>query len=184
MKPWLYPVSAQMAANAAVIGGQVPVLRADGVTLRAPILSDFAVWSKIACSDRSEYFGGPFSEEEAWDDFCRMTAVWMLRGHGAWAVQSADGLVLGFVLIGFEPGDEEPELGFVFLPEAEGKGLAFAAAMAARDHAFGPMGLTTLVSYIDPQNSRALALAERLGALRDGMTDGAEVWRYLKRRTA
>jgi RimJ/RimL family protein N-acetyltransferase len=36
-----------------------------------------------------------------------------------------------------------------------------------RAHAFRDLGWTTAVSYIDPDNARSIALAERLGAVRD-----------------
>ena len=51
--------------------------------------------------------------------------------------------------------------------EAEGKGYAFEAAIAMRDWAFQERKLKTLVSYIDPDNSRSIRLAERLGATID-----------------
>ena len=41
------------------------------------------------------------------------------------------------------------------------------AAEAARTHVFETLGWDTAVSYIDPQNARSIALAERLGAVRD-----------------
>jgi RimJ/RimL family protein N-acetyltransferase len=65
-------------------------------------------------------------------------------------------------------GWPEKEIGWsVWAPEAEGKGLAFEAAQAARAWAYGTLGWTTAVSYIDPANARSIALARRLGATRD-----------------
>jgi RimJ/RimL family protein N-acetyltransferase len=61
----------------------------------------------------------------------------------------------------------EIELGWTLVAEAEGRGIACEAAVAARDWAFGTLGLTTLVSYIGPENARSIRLAERLGAVRD-----------------
>jgi len=49
----------------------------------------------------------------------------------------------------------------------EGKGYAFEAAQMARDFAYAELGRDTLVSYIDPNNTRSIALATRLGAQRD-----------------
>jgi RimJ/RimL family protein N-acetyltransferase len=53
------------------------------------------------------------------------------------------------------------------MPGTEGRGLMTEAARAIRDWAFGPRGLPMLVSYIDPANTRSIALAERLGGRRD-----------------
>ncbi|MFN4155034.1 MAG: GNAT family N-acetyltransferase [Paracoccaceae bacterium] len=181
MMPWSAPLTPQMQAAAAQHGAALPVLRAGRLTLRAPRLSDFEAYRAIACTERGQYLGGPMTEDEAWDDFARMTATWLLRGHGVWTAEDDGAGLAGFVLIGFEPGDQEPELGFVFLPAFEGKGLAFEAATAAHDYAFAALGLTTLVSYIDPANRRAQALALRLGAVPDGQVDGADVWRHVRR---
>ena len=53
---------------------------------------------------------------------------------------------------------------------------AIQSAAALRDWALGPRGLTALVSYIDPRNSRSIRLAERLGAWQDrsAVTPGNE----------
>jgi RimJ/RimL family protein N-acetyltransferase len=163
--PWSYPMTRASAALAASVAAGIPVIQTERLTLRAPELADFTAYGGIACSDRGVHIGGPMSAEEAWDDFCRMTATWLLRGHGVWTVTGREGSeVLGFVLIGFEPGDAEPEIGFLLCAGAEGQGLAAEAVSAARDYAFGALGLPTLVSYIDAANARAIRLAERLGA--------------------
>ena len=106
------------------------------------------------------------------------TARLRLRGHGLWTVEPlAGGAPLGFVLIGFEPGDREPELVNLFRSTAEGQGHAFEAATAARDHARA-LGLPVLVGCIDPANTRSRRLTERLGAVRDGEVDDGEVRRH------
>ena len=173
-----WPLTDAMATQAAATGAALPQLRTARTVLCAPSLVDFTAYRAIACSERGQYMGGPMTQPEAWDDFCRMVATWVLRGHGVWSVKGVEGTTLGFVLVGLEPGDLEPELGFLFLACHEGRGLAHEAASAARDHAFGVLGLTTLVSYIDPANSRAQSLAARLGAVQEGRADGSNVWRY------
>ena len=66
----------------------------------------------------------------------------------------------------------EPEFGWsAWSPETEGKGIVREAAAAARDWAWDNLGWTTAVSYIDQDNARSIALAERLGAVHD--PDGA-----------
>lgn len=184
--PWSYPLAEGAAALAARLAGTVPVLLTPRLMLRAPVIADFAAWAEIVCSGWGAHIGGPFGMDEAWDDFCRAVAVWMLRGHGLWTVVAGEGEVAGFVLVGFEPGDAEPELGFLFREGYEGKGLAAEAAVAARDHAFDILGLPVLASYVAPDNLRSARLVQRLGAEPvAGLQDGSQVWRHHPdRRTA
>ncbi|WP_300033578.1 GNAT family N-acetyltransferase [uncultured Roseobacter sp.] len=155
---------------------KLPTLRTARLILRAPRVTDFDTFAQIACSERGRYLDGPMTREDAWTDFAQMTSTWLLHGHGIWTI-GYQGSIAGFVLLGFEPGDMEPELGFVLTAAAEGQGLATEAAAAARTHAFETLGWSTLVSYIDPANTRAQATARRLGAHQDDMQDDAQVWR-------
>ena len=162
---------------------QLPTVTTDRLILRAPRVTDFDTYADIACSDRGTFFGGPMSREEAWADFAQMTSTWLLHGHGLWTIGHGGGIA-GFVVLGFEPGDQEPELGFMLTGEAEGRGIAAEAATCALSHAFGELGWHTLVSYIDPANTRAQKLASALGATPDGTVDDAQVWRYTRKEQA
>ena len=172
------PLSNGAARLGAAIRAQVPVLADGDLVLRAPELGDFDAYAGIVCGERADPMGGPLTRAEAWDDFARMTATWLWRGHGVWTVTQG-GAVMGFVLIGFEPGDAEPELGYLFTAPAEGRGLATRAARLVLDHARGAQGVDSLVSYIAPGHARSQAVARRLGARLDGLRDGSEVWRHL-----
>jgi RimJ/RimL family protein N-acetyltransferase len=176
-------VAGPAAALAARLAAQIPVLETARLRLRAPRIEDFPAYAGIVATERGVHVGGPLTREEAWLDFAQMVAGWTLRGHGVWSVERrADGALLGFVPLGFEPGDEEPELGFLFGAEAEGRGYAREAALAARDFAFGPLGWKTVVSYVAPQNDRSIRLAERMGARREPRTlDVVLVFRHLAR---
>lgn len=178
VKPWSAPTSPTADALALSLRALVPQIETQRLTLRAPMRSDFAQWAEIFCSDRAVHLDGPYEEDDAWFDFCQNCANWMLRGHGMWTVTDKAGTVLGFVLIGFEPGDQEPELGYMFVEAAEGRGIATEAARAARDHALTRLHLPSLVSYIAPENAGSRAVAQRLGAVLDGEIDGCEIWRH------
>ena len=160
----------------------VPVIRTSRLILRAVRLEDFPGYASILCTDRGRFAGGPLSRADAWSDFATLSAGWALHGHGGWAVaETATGELLGFVLLGLEPGDVEIELGYLFLENAEGKGFAAEAAAAARDWAFDTLGLQTFVSYIASGNARSIALAKRLGAVEDTPKDwpkGNVVYRH------
>ena len=156
--------NAQGAELAARVAGAIPTLETERLVLRAPQLADFDIYAEIVASPRGRYLT-VMSREDAWYDFAQMVAIWSLRGHGLWSVEAkADGQLLGFVVLGFEPEDPEPELGFIFTEEGEGHGYAFEAASAARAFAFNQLGWKTLASFVVKGNTRSQKLAESLGA--------------------
>lgn len=169
------PIPGPLSAFAAALSAQLPVIETPRLRLRAPELGDFPVWADILTGPAGVHLGGPFDRDEAFTEYAATVGLWLLRGHGVWAVETRGGELVGFVLIGFEPGDAEPELGYLFASAAHGRGYATEAAQAARAHA---ANLPSLVSYIDPVNAPSRRVAARLGARPDGMLDGAEVWRH------
>lgn len=167
------PIPGAAADFAATLATHLPVLDSPRLRLRAPGLADFDLWARIFCGPAGVHLGGPFERDEAFSDFAATVGLWLLRGHGLWTITAREtGAALGFVLIGFEPGDQEPELGYLLAPEAEGQGLATDAAVLVRDHARA-LGLPGLVSYVDADNLRSAALARRLGARRDATAEAA-----------
>ena len=146
-----------------------PVLHTDRLVLRAPRAGDFAVWDVFARSERAQFMGGPFDARDTWRAFANIVGHWVIRGWGefVFCARGSDA-PLGAAGPWFPEGWPEREIAWaVWAPEAEGQGYGFEAARAARDHAFGDLGWTTAVSYVDPANARSIALAERLGAVRD-----------------
>ncbi|MBY6046092.1 GNAT family N-acetyltransferase [Vannielia litorea] len=158
------PIPGAAARLAAQVSAMLPVADTARTRLRPATLTDFDTYAEIACDPvRGRGLGGPVGRNEAFRDFAAMVGCWLLRGHGLWAVMH-EGALAGFVQIGFEPGDEEPELGWFFTEAHEGKGLAREAAEAAREIGFCLLGLPSMVSYVDSFNSRSNSLAKRLGA--------------------
>lgn len=178
------PTPGPAAEIAAMFAALVPTIVTDRFVLRAAKLSDYPVFVEIACTERGRHIGGPMSREDAWYDFATICSGWMLHGHGGWTIEdTATFEVLGFVALGLEPGDNEVELGYLLTEAAEGKGVATEAAQAVRDWAERELHLTGLVSYIDPDNTRSIAVATRLGATRDpaaeaALSDPMQVYRH------
>lgn len=136
--------------------------------LRPMTIDDWRPYSALMLSDRAKYMGGPFATAVAWGMFCADHAQWDLFGYGALMMEHREtGACLGQVGINAGPLFPEQELGWLVFPEAEGKGFAFEAASALRDWARHDRRLSTLVSYIDPDNKRSCRLAERMGAVLD-----------------
>ncbi|MEM6479509.1 MAG: GNAT family N-acetyltransferase [Pseudomonadota bacterium] len=159
--------------------GLVPVLKTERLILRAPQVEDFQGHAEILEQPSALFmFSERPSRDRAWYDFSNLCASWMLHGHGAWAIEH-DGEFAGIVHIACEPGDPEPEFGWMLRPAFEGRGIAFEAASAVRDHAFGEMGFATLISCVYPENIRSQRLATRLGAKRDPiLEEGSEDFFY------
>ena len=168
------PTAGPAEQIAAMFCALAPTIQTERLVLRAPKLQDFDACADIACSERGRFVGGPMSRDDAWDEFAKMSAGWMLHGHGGFAIEDAKSQdVYGFVVLGLEPGDHEVELGFALTEAGEGKGIAYEAALAVRDWAARELGLTELVSYIDPANERSIAVATRLNATRDPKAEAA-----------
>ena len=145
-----------------------PTLRTERLTLRPMRLADYPAYRAMMMSERAVYVGGPHDATTAWLCFCHDVACWTLFGHGALMIDvTATGECVGQVGVNGGPLFPEKELGWLVYEGAEGRGYITEAAAAMRDWAFGALGVDSLVSYIDPGNDRSMAVAERLGALRD-----------------
>lgn len=146
----------------------IPTLTTERLILRPPVFADFGAYEALWTSQRSRYMGGPYKTFGAWGLFCHDVACWPLFGHGALMMDLAEtGECIGQVGINHGPLFPEQELGWFVYEAHEGRGYIAEAARAMRDWARDVRRLPTLVSYIDPDNARSIAVAERLGAVLD-----------------
>ncbi|MEZ5732223.1 MAG: GNAT family N-acetyltransferase [Paracoccaceae bacterium] len=160
-----------------------PIVEAARLILREPRESDLDATAAFYASDRSRFVGGPVDRTGAWRFLIGYVGHWVLRGYGFWTVEDREtGAVAGRVGIVHHDGWPEPELCWHIYDGFEGRGVGTEAVLAARAHAQGPMGLSPLMSLIDPANARSLALARRVGAAheRDTLHLGAKLglWRH------
>lgn len=143
----------------------IPVLETDRLILREPRLSDLDAMTAFGATDRTRFVGGVMAPWQSWNMLNAAIGHWITRGFGWWMVEDkASGAIAGRVGIGHHIDWPEPELGWVVYDGFEGRGIAYEAALAARNHAQGPMGFAPLISLIAPDNLRSRRLAERLGA--------------------
>ena len=165
------PLPDGMASTAS----SVPVLETERLVLRAHTRADWEEYRPVLMSDRAQYMDGKLDHQGAWACFASELASWVLDDIGYWtAARKTDNKAVAFVGIMHPSAYPETELGWLTTVEGEGQGYAFEAANAALDWAFGPRGLKTLVSYIDPMNKRSIALAKRLGASHNKAANGPE----------
>lgn len=127
----------------------------------------------FCATEASHFLGGPAPREEAWEGVAIGAGQWTLRGHGPmWVSERQTGEPVGRTGIHHPLWREEPELGWVVYPAFRGRGYATEAARAARDWAWVARGLGPLCSLIDEANTASVAVAERLGARREGPHEG------------
>ncbi|MHC0054264.1 GNAT family N-acetyltransferase [Actibacterium sp. D379-3] len=146
----------------------IPTLETERLILRGPKAEDWEADAAFRTSDRAQFVGGPYTRMTAWRGFAARWGHWAMRGYGMFTVTlRGSDAALGVVGPLFAEGWAEPELGWILYEAAEGKGIAHEAALACRDYAYGTLGWTTAISYIDADNTRSRALAERLGCVLD-----------------
>jgi RimJ/RimL family protein N-acetyltransferase len=85
-------------------------------------------------------------------------------GYGRFAcVWKATGEVIGFSGIKYVPEIEDNELGYRFLPEFWGMGLATEAGAASIEFARSTLGLERLVAMVHPENVASARVVTKLG---------------------
>jgi RimJ/RimL family protein N-acetyltransferase len=147
----------------------IPIIETERLILRGHKASDFEPFAEFCQTDRSKGVGGPVSRAEAWRGMAMMIGHWQLRGYGMWWLEEkSTGTAIGRVGLWNPEGWPAPELGWVVYGAFEGKGFAYEAAIAARDHAYDVLNWRLLISLIADDNPRSVALAIRLGAKFDG----------------
>lgn len=162
----------------------IPVIETERLVLRAPRESDFKAFAEFYGSERARFVGGPTTPELAWRILAMETGHWLLRGYGRWIVEEkATGLTAGMVGLFNPEGWPEIELGWDLFNGFEGRGFATEAGRAVRTHAYDVMALPTLISVIKPGNTASMAVAKRLGAVREGVFQHErqgpmQVWRH------
>jgi RimJ/RimL family protein N-acetyltransferase len=85
-------------------------------------------------------------------------------GYGRFAcVWKQSGAVIGFSGLKYLPEISDTELGYRFLPEFWGRGLATEAGQASIDFACSDLGLKRLVALVHPDNRASARVLTKLG---------------------
>ena len=124
--------------------------------------------------------GVTLDREGAWRNIAMFLGHWSLRGYWLWALEpKPGGAIIGFSGLWHPEGWPGIELGWRLARHAWGHGYTTEASRAARDWAFGTLGLGRLVSVIHQDNARSIQVAARLGGAFERRLGGEDDHRLL-----
>ena len=151
---------------------EIPTLRTERLVLRAFRASDIDAWAAMEANPEVRRYRGnnPRTREEAWAAMATNLGQWALLGYGVFALERmCDRAFIGSCGVNHPPDWPEAELAYALAQEHWGQGLAAEAVLAARHWAVASHGFSRLASFILPDNSRSIRVAQKLGATREGM---------------
>ncbi len=114
----------------------------------------------------TRYMGGPRDPAQVRQTLQEELASGLVEAFDLWPViEKATGQVVGHcgLLEKEVDGWDEIELVYVLHPSMWGRGYATEIAGALRDEAFGRLGVTRLISLIDPENAASERVARKVG---------------------
>jgi RimJ/RimL family protein N-acetyltransferase len=150
--------------------------RADDVPANTTMLGD-PLSGRFITAD-----GKPVTDAfSGWRNAAIMAGHWALYGIGMFVVEErATGKFAGRVGPWMPPGWPGFEVGWGIASNFRGKGYAVEAARAAIDWSFAAFEIDRIIHSIDRENTASQAVARKLGASKDGVTElfghVADVW--------
>ena len=91
------------------------------------------------------------------------------RGFGRWAVvHKPENRVIGFNGLKYLEDLDEVDLGYRFLPEYWGKGIAAESSRAVLEYGFQDLAMEKIIALVLPENLRSIRLLRKLGMQRQG----------------
>ncbi len=103
------------------------------------------------------------------------------EGFGRWGcVLKETGELIGFCGLKRLHDYGVVDVGFRFLPEHWGKGLATEACVASLDFGFNTLGLTSIAAFVLPENAASIRVLEKTGMRHVGSVnyDGVDALKY------
>ena len=96
-----------------------------------------------------------------------ITSVWLhdykTYGYGRFAViYKEDNKIIGFNGVKYLPECDQTDLGYRFLPEYWGKGIATESSKAILEYAFNTLQLPEIIGFVEPENPASARVLEKL----------------------
>jgi len=148
----------------------VTIVETKRLILRPPIKDDLDAWALMEADESVKANTGSVQDRrESWSQLLSVAGHWSIMGWGALcAVEKDSNRFIGRF------GPTKPygwpciEVGWMLLPEFQGKGYALEGAVAAMDFAFFKLDRTRVIHTIRPANTASQRLAQKLGSVNLG----------------
>jgi RimJ/RimL family protein N-acetyltransferase len=152
----------------------IPTIETERLSLRPFREADVAALFELLQEPDVFRFIGDRREptlQETWRAVAGWLGHWAMRGYGQWAIEErGSGRLIGRAGI-INPAEwPGPEVGYLLGRQWWGRGYATEAAAATMSWGFRELAFDELISLIDPENHRSIAVATRLGESRRGET--------------
>lgn len=162
-----------------------PVLETERLVLRPMRADDFAALWRVFTDPRvmAAFASEPFTQAQMTTWIDRNLVHQAEHGWGLFSlVLKSEGDLIGDCGLEWMTLDDGgvAELGYDLRSDVWGRGLATEAACAVRDFAFGPAGLSNLISLIRAGNDASRRVAEKVGMRHETTLErwGVPYWRY------
>jgi RimJ/RimL family protein N-acetyltransferase len=152
--------------------GIVPILETPRLRLRGHRVDDFAASAAMWSDERVVRYisGKPSTPSQSWSRILQHIGHWQALSFGYWVVEErATGDFLGEVGLADFKRDITPslagipEIGWVLVPAAHGRGIATEAVATVLKWADGHFSDGRTVCIFDPQHGASIRVAEKNG---------------------
>lgn len=141
-------------------------IETERLILRPPLRDDLDAWALMEADESVKANTGAVQDRrESWSQLLSIAGHWAIEGWGPLcAVGKSSGRFIGRF------GPSKPfgwpciEVGWMLLPEFQGKGYALEGAAAAMDFAFFELNELRVIHTIRPANTASQKLAQKLGS--------------------
>ena len=90
-------------------------------------------------------------------------------GYGRWGCElKEEGALIGFCGLKYLESLDVVDLGYRFLPQYWGRGLATEACLASIRFGFEVIGLTSIIAMVLPENLASIRVLEKVGMMAEG----------------
>ena len=145
----------------------IPTLETERLRLRPLQGSDFEDYAALYADPEVAHFignGETWDRGRSWRHMAFAVGHWQLQGAGPWAVEEKASRTFAGIIGFWEPATWPGfELSWHLVRRFWGRGYATEAGGAALAYAFEVWRRDLVISLINPQNSRSIRVAERIG---------------------